>query len=88
MPDNYHQTLYKLQPVITGDETAEILEIDNPDIANKKILHCLIQKMKSREHMLDFCEHLDKVITSQDLKTIVDEIKTGSYVIYMFVDTK
>ena len=78
MPDDYHQTLHRLQPVITGDETAEILGINYPDIANKKILDCLIQKIENREHMLDFCEHLEKVIASQDLKTIVSEIKTGN----------
>ena len=82
MPDNYEQTLHKLQSVITGDETAEILEIVSPDIANKKILDCLIQKMENREHMLDFCEHLEKVIASQNLKTIVSEIKTGNFSIY------
>ena len=82
MPDNYHQTLNKLQLVITGDETAEILGIDYPDIANKKILDCLIQKMKNREHMLDFCEHLETVITSQDLKTIISEIKTGNVFLF------
>ena len=82
MPDDYQQTLQKLQPVVTGDETAEILEIGYADTANKKILDCLIQKMENREHMLDFCEHLEKVITSQNLKTIVSEIKTGNISIY------
>lgn len=78
MPDDYHQTLDKLLSVISGDETAEILEIDHPSVANKKILDCLIQKMENREHMLDFCDHLEKVILSQDLKTIFSEIKTGT----------
>ena len=78
MPKDYSLTLNLLKQNITDDEMACILETDNPDLANRKILNCLIQKMKNREHMLDFCDQLEKVITSQDLKKIIDEIKTGN----------
>ena len=78
MPKDYSQTLNLVKQDITDDEMACILEIDNPDLANRKILNCLIQKMKNREQMLDFCDQLEKVITSQDLKKITDEIKTGN----------
>ena len=78
MPKDYGQTLNVLQQDITDDEMASILEIDDHDLANRKILNCLIQKMKNRVQMLDLCDQLEKVITSQDLKTIIDEIKTGN----------
>lgn len=77
MPKDYHQTLNILQSFITDDELASILETDNPDVANKKILNCLIEKMKYREQMLDLCDQIEKVITSKDLKTITDEIRRG-----------
>ena len=78
MPKDYSQTLNLLKQNITDDEMACILETDNADLANRNILNCLIQKMKNREHMLDFCDQLEKVITSQYLKKITDEIKTGN----------
>ena len=80
MPKDYGLTLDGLQEDITADEMAPILGIDNPDVANRKILNCLIQKLKNREQMLDFCHQLEKVITSQDLKAITDEIKSGNFV--------
>ena len=80
MPKDYGLTLDGLQEDITADEMAPILGIDNPDLANRKILNCLIQKLKNREQMLDFCHQLEKVITSQDLKAITDEIKSGNFV--------
>ena len=78
MPKDFIQTLNVLQQDITVDEIAFILKSDDHDVANRKILNCLIQKMKNREQMLDFCGQLEKLITSQDLKTIVDEIRTGT----------
>ena len=78
MPKDYSQTLDLLKQDITDDEMAPILWVDNPDLANRKILNCLILKMKTREQMLDFCDQLEKVIISQDLKRIVDEIKIGN----------
>ena len=83
MPKDYSQTLNLLKQNITDDEMACILETDNPDLANRKILNCLIQKMKNREQMLDFCDQLEKVITSQDLKKITDEIKTGNLCVHI-----
>ena len=80
MPKEYHQTLDRLKQDLTSDEMASILKIEDPDLANRKILDCLIEKLKSRGQMLDFCDQLEKVITSQDLKTITDEIRTGAYI--------
>ena len=80
MPQDYGLTLDRLRPNITDDEMAPILGIDDHNLANRKILNCLIQKLKNREQMLDFCDQLEKVITSQDLKTITDEIRSGKFV--------
>ena len=86
MPDEYHQTLEKLQKFISSDdEIADILGSDKPEDANKKLLNCLIQKMKKREEMLDFCVQLEHIIASHDLKMIISEIKTGTMNTKFFV---
>ena len=78
MPENYIQTLGVLQNCISSDdEIANILGSDSPEDCNKKILDCLIQSIKKREEMLDFCDQLEQVISSQDLKAIIFEIKRG-----------
>ena len=80
MPEDYNQTLNVLQDCISSDdEIASILGSDSPKDANKKIVDCLIQRMKKRGEMLDFCVQLEQVISSQDLKAIISEIQTGSY---------
>ena len=80
MPDDYKQTLNKLRSYISSDEIAGVLDSDNPKDANKRILDCLINKMKKREEMLNFCVQLEQIITSQELKIIISEIQTGTYV--------
>ena len=78
MPEDYKQTLHKLLACISSDdEIAGILGSNNPKDANKKILDCLIQRMRERVEMLDFCVQLEQVISSQDLKLIITEIQTG-----------
>ena len=79
MPNEYHQTLEKLQKYITDDDViADILGSEQPEDANKKILDCLIQKMENREQILDFCIQLEEAISSYDLMTIVHEIQKGN----------
>jgi len=80
MPDDYNQTLKNLQNDISDDEIAGILGCHHSNVANKQILDCLIQKIETREKMLDFCDQLEKISTSQDLRTIIVEIQTGKYV--------
>ena len=79
MPNDYHQTLSILQKYISDDDLiADVLGSDDPENANKQILSWLIQKMKKREEMLDFCFQLKQIITSQDLKMIISEIEAGN----------
>ena len=79
MPNDYQQTLSVLQKYISDDdEIAGILESNDPESVNKQILDWLIQKMKKREEMLDFCIQLEQINTSQDLKMIINEIQTGN----------
>lgn len=79
MPDDHLQTISKLEKFFSDDEIYILLDIKDTSIANRYILDCLIQRMKSREEMLDFCDQLEKAIASEDLRTITKEIKEGMY---------
>ena len=78
MPDDHLKTASDLQEYLSDSEIAVILTINDSKVANKKILDCLIQKLKNRVAMLDFCDQLEKIISSQELKAIVAEIQTGN----------
>ena len=77
MPDDYEQSIGKLQKHMSDDEICDILCSSNCRIANKKILNCLIEKLKCKEDLLDLCDQLEKIATSHDLTVIVKDIKTG-----------
>ena len=77
MPDNYEQSVGKLQNYISDDQICMILSSSNSTTANKIILDCLIERMSSREELFDLCDQLETITTSQQLNTIVDEIRSG-----------
>ena len=77
MPDDYELTVEKLLNYISDDQICVILSSSNSTIANKIILDCLIERMSSREDLLDLCHQLENIITSQDLKIVINEIRSG-----------
>jgi len=77
MPDNYELTVGKLQNYISDDQICAILSSSNSNIANKIILDCLIERMSCREELLDLCDQLENITTSNDLKTVINEIRSG-----------
>ena len=77
MPDDHLETVSKLQEYFSDDEIASVLEEKDSKVANKRILDSLIQRMKVREEMLDFCDQLEKISKSQELKAITSEIQKG-----------
>jgi len=77
MPDDYEQSVGKLQSHISDDQICDILCSGNSRIANNKILNCLIEKLKCREDLLDLCDQLEKIAISHDLMVIIKDIKTG-----------
>jgi len=77
-PENYEVTLSNLQSCLDDSEICEILSLSSDH--NQNILNCLIQRMKSKEDLLDFCDSLEKVNkSSPSLKLIIEQIKKGTY---------
>ena len=79
MPDDYEQSIGKLQNHISDDEICDILCSGNYRIANNKILNCLIGKLNNKEDLLDLCDQLEKITTSHDLVVIIKDIKSGRF---------
>ena len=77
MPENYELSVGKLQNYFSDDQICTILSSGNSSVANKKILDCLIERMRYKESLLDLCDQLEKIITSDDLNIVVNEIRSG-----------
>ena len=77
MPDNYEQSVGKLQNYISDDQICMILSSSNSTTANKIILDCLIKRMSCREELLDLCDQLETITTSHQLMVVISEIRSG-----------
>ena len=77
MPDEYEQSIGKLQNHISDEQICDILCSSNCKVANNKILNCLVEKLNCKEDLLDLCDQLEKVSASNDLLVIIQELKTG-----------
>ena len=77
MPDNYEQSIGKLQQYISDDQICMILSSGNSATANKIILDCLIERMSCREELLDLCDQLEIVSTSHQLMMVIREMRSG-----------
>jgi len=77
MSVDYELTVGKLQNYISDDQICAILSSNNSSIANKMILDYLIERMSCREGLLDLCDQLENITTSHDLKTVINEIRSG-----------
>ena len=80
MPDDYELTVGKLVNYISDEQIYAILSSGNSTIANKIILDCLIERMRCREELLDLCDHLEKISSLHDLKTVINILRSGKYV--------
>ena len=79
MPDDYEPTIEKLQNYLNDDQICAILCSSNYTIANKLILDSLIEKMSCREDLLDLCDRLQIISQSQDLNTVINDIRYGQF---------
>jgi len=77
MPDEYEQSVGTLQSQFSDDQICVILSCSNRNAANRAILNSLIDKLNCKEDMLDLCDQLEKISKSQDLTSIIAEIKSG-----------
>ena len=77
MPDDYELTVGKLQNYISFDQICVILSSSNSTIANKMILENLIERMSCREELFDLCDQLESIITSHDMKIVINALRLG-----------
>ena len=77
MPDDYELSVGKLVNYISDDQIGTILSSSNASVANKLILDCLIERISCKEELLDLCDQLESIITSHDLKVMINEIRLG-----------
>ena len=82
MPDNYEQSVGMLQDYFCDDQICAILNSSDSTTANKMILDCLIERMSCREELLDLCDQLETISTSDQLISVIDNLRSGEYVVY------
>ena len=87
MPDDYEQSVGKLQSSFSDEQICNILSSSNCKVANNKILNCLIEKLSSKEDLLDLCVQLEKITASHDLLSIMEDIKSSMYRVYVCICT-
>ena len=77
MPDSYAVTVGKLGDYINFDQICVILSSSSPAIANKLILDCLIERVRCKEDLLDLCNQLEKITTTNEWQVVVNRIRSG-----------
>ena len=85
MPDDYELTVGKLQNYFSDDQICVILSSSNSTIANKLILDYLIERMSSREELLDLCDQLESITTSHDMKIVINNLRCGQSLHHVFI---
>ena len=83
LPTDYQKTVMLLQPTIEDEQLAKILGSTNYFVANEAIVNCLIEGIKSKEDVLNFCDSLQTIsllLPDQSrLIKIGEQIKSGKY---------
>ena len=77
MPDDYMNTVSQLERHLTGDHIGSILECKDVFTANQRILDCLIEQIKAKEGLLDFCNWLSKTTNKPELTAALKRIEEG-----------
>ena len=77
MPDDYEMTIGILQNYISDDQICAVLCSSNSTAANKIILNSLVERLSCRENLLDFCDQLESITASHDLRDVINKIRSG-----------
>jgi len=76
LPSDYLKTLQVVQDHLTDDQICNVLTTLNYTIANKTILNCLLEKVKCKEDVLEFCHQLEKITSLLPLRNHLASITT------------
>ena len=79
MPDDYMNTVSKLERHLTGDHIGSILECKDVFTANQRILDCLIEQINTKEGLLDFCNWLNKITDKPALNASLKNLQKGLF---------
>ena len=78
MPDDYMNTVNRLERHLTGDHIGSILECKDVFIANQRILDCLIEQLGGEKDAFDLCNWLSVITDDAPLLTAaIDDLKIG-----------
>ena len=77
MPTNYHLTVDQLKDYLTDDQIAAILHSSHFHSANQKVMSYLIERITSKEQLMELCDQLHELYASHFIKEIVKGLKLG-----------
>ena len=81
MPDNYRNTLSKLEFYLSGDHIGSILECRDVFTANQRILDCVIEQICTEQELLNFCDWFSALISTPLLIATLENITKGIFTI-------
>ena len=81
MPVEHLSTLDCLQDYLTDDCICVVVGSVNANLANKMMLDCIISKLTCKEDLLDFFDQLEKISGVDSLRSIVNDLRQGCYLL-------
>ena len=85
MPDDYMNTVSQLERYLTGDHIGSILECSDVFTANQRILDCLLDRIDTKEGLLDFFDQLNSIRNAPALTAAIESVKKGIEYIRMYI---
>ena len=78
-PNDYMKTLTQLCGLTDVDETVIDMVISQPtsDHSNRTMLDIIIYVLKGEQHLMEFCNLMEKFINNTRLSKIVDQLRNG-----------
>ena len=77
MPEDYMNTIGRLESHLSGDHIGSILECKDVVTANQRILDCLIEQICTEQELLNFCDWFSTSINVPLLAATVENIRKG-----------
>ena len=85
MPDDYMNTVSQLERHLTGDHIGSILECSDVFTANQRILDCLLDRIDTKEGLLDFFDQLNSIRNTPALSAAMESVKKGIEHVYTYL---
>ena len=77
MPTNFQLTVDQLKYYLSDAQITTILNSSNFHSANQKIIDYLIEGITLKEELMELCDQLHELYTSDFMKEVVKELKLG-----------